>query len=117
MDKANEFKTGWLSPSGEFFQCSCFDHVPTANRIVEQYGYPAINTDGEILHSDDILLAHGWVHISISDFLFGHEWRVNWGWNRFLTDSQKAVLCPYFDLLRINDMDRTRWESELDRGY
>ncbi len=42
-----------------------------------------------------ILLAHGWVHISISDFLFGHEWRVNWGWNRFRDHPKLCVNLRY----------------------
>jgi hypothetical protein len=49
------FKTGWISPTGDTYSCNMFDHVNCAVKLAEQlYGAHAKTV------ADDLLLKLGW---------------------------------------------------------
>jgi len=105
-------KTGWLSPDGELYECSSYDHVSTAHEIIDRFNI-ACGLDDKLrtIPDDDILLQHGWVYIGISCFLC-HEWRI--GWTKFLTEYQKEFLRPYFeDEIKVNSLAVDRWNTEV----
>lgn len=31
-------KTGWLSPTGEWFPCEVYDHIAVAKKLLDDYG-------------------------------------------------------------------------------
>lgn len=99
------YETGWLAPDGTFFQCDVMDHIAVADELVEKFGYHDINC-----RNDDILMNHGWVHISIS--FFCHEFRIYW--DKHLTELQKSFLKPYFeqDYMPIPAITKDEWEDE-----
>ena len=100
-----ELKTGWLSPSGDFWECPCYEHICTAVEIVSKFNYMQIGKS-----ADDILYCNGWAHIGISTF-GPNEWRISW--KNFLTDYQKNFLKPYFeDYYPVNSISLYRWKTE-----
>lgn len=105
-----DLTTGWLSPNGEMYTCGSYDHVSTAEELVKKYKY--VST---VYFSvcDDLLMERGWVYIGISS-LGAHEWRI--GWKKFLTESQKSFLRPYFEdsEIPVSSMSRINWENEFD---
>lgn len=78
-------KTGWLSPTGEWFPCPVYDHIYWARKL-----------SGENKHPDDALINRRWVKISISQ-LGRKEWRIYWNRRLGLTPEQKQFLKPYFE--------------------
>lgn len=103
VDK-NELKTGWLSPSGDFYPCAVYEHLSLARKILKnEYE----NRPDEKLHD------RGFAEITISQ-LGTKEWRVYW--KNFLTEQQKNFLKPYFedDVFPMGSIVRTRWEREND---
>lgn len=65
-----EHKIGWLDPTGTMIECGHSDHIATARTLVDLYHYQ--NPDH--LPEDDVLLKHGWVHVTMS-LLGNREWR------------------------------------------
>ena len=104
----NNMKIGWLSPSGDLWECSTFDHIAKADEIIDKYRYPTL----QYRASDEALLANGWVHISISQLT--HEYRI-W-WNNFLTMSQKNFLKKYFENeeIKTSPLDKIKWDKEMN---
>jgi len=104
---AEQLKMGWLSPGGDFFKCEHYEHTSVAEQIVDQFGYPSVRFQS----ADDELMAHGWVHISISHCPY--SWHIIWG--KFLTGPQKQFLRPYFEDsdIPVGDMAKMLWESEM----
>lgn len=103
-------KTGWLSPCGDFTECGCYEHLKAADKIVELFGYATFFND-RINDSDDTLMYYGWAYIGKSSI--DHTYRV--GWERFLTEQQKAFLAPYFEeAVPMDEFSRYRYESETD---
>lgn len=80
-----EHKIGWLDPSGTMIECGHSDHIATARTLVNLYHYQ--NPDR--LPEDDVLLKHGWVHVTVS-LLGNREWCI-W-WENRLTDYQKKII-------------------------
>lgn len=78
-------KTGWLSPTGEWFPCSVYEHMYWAKKL-----------SGEDRRADDILINRGWTKISISQ-MGRKEWRIYWNRRLGLTPEQKQFLRPYFE--------------------
>lgn len=95
-------KTGWLSPTGEWFPCPVYDHIYWARKL-----------SGEDRRADDVLINRGWVKISITQ-LGRREWRIYWG-RQHLTPEQKQFLRPYFEPdsdYPIDELTRSFWEDE-----
>lgn len=80
---------GWLTPYGDFVQCSYEEHLNVAERMAHFY-YPEDTNP----HADDTLLNHGWVKITMS--LFDHKYRIYWDMNKHLTIYQKQFLSKYY---------------------
>ena len=100
----SEIKTGWLSPTGEWYPCPVYDHIYVAKQL-----------SGEDKRADDVLIARGWVKISITQ-LGRKEWRIYWHRHIGLTYEQKRFLSPYFEKdseFPIDDYTRDLWEDEL----
>ena len=108
----SELKSGWLSPTGEFFETELYEHIERANELAENLHAPDYDfKTNRRISCDDKLLCAGWVYIGIGTF-FEHEWRV--GWKRSLTPEQKAFLKPYFEEsdIPMNQVAKDRWELE-----
>lgn len=103
-----EHKIGWLDPTGTMIECGHSDHIATARTLVDLYHYQ--NPDH--LPEDDVLLKHGWVHVTMS-LLGNREWCI-W-WENRLTDYQKNYLRPYFEESEIQPFfgSLCKWESEM----
>lgn len=85
------------------------NHVPEEREaLVNLYHYQ--NPDH--LPEDDVLLKHGWVHVTVS-LLGNREWCI-W-WENRLTDYQKNYLRPYFEESEIQPSfgSLCKWESEM----
>ncbi len=96
-------KTGWLSPTGEWFPCPVYDHIFWARKL-----------SGEDRRADDVLINRGWVKISITQ-LGRKEWRIYWNNRLGLTPEQKQFLKPYFESdsdFPVDDWTRHFWEVE-----
>lgn len=80
--------TGWLSPTGEFVDCSSYAHLPTADKILEELG---IEDDD----SDERLFKMGWCSIHLAIFFDrGYVFQA-----RELTQEQIRFLEPYRDYM------------------
>lgn len=105
-------KTGWLSPTGEFFACHPYEHLSIAHELAEPLHLPDYDFEtNRHIHDDDKLLKSGWVHIGIS-ILGTKEWAINWDWYHVLTPEQQHFLRPYFDGefdLPMNPVTLQRW--------
>ena len=96
-------KTGWLSPTGEWFPCPVYDHMYWARKL-----------SGEDRRADDALINRRWVKISISQ-LGCKEWRIYWHRHLGLTPEQKQFLKPYFEPdsdFPVDALTRDYWEEE-----
>ena len=96
-------KTGWLSPTGEWFPCPVYDHIFWARKL-----------SGEDRRADDVLINRGWVKISITQ-LGRREWRIYWNDRLGLTPEQKKFLVPYFEPdseFPVDDWTRHFWKAE-----
>ena len=96
-------KTGWLSPTGEWFPCPVYEHIYWARKL-----------SGEDRCADDILIDKRWVKISISQ-LGRKEWRIYWHHRLGLTPEQKQFLKPYFEPdsdFPIDLLTKDYWEEE-----
>lgn len=106
----NERPIGFLSPSGEYIECGIYEHISVARDICKANGW-------EYYHNcDDILLQHGYAHMTLS--LFGKkEYHVYW--EHFLTEEQKNWLKHIFeigddeDYIPISHITRYEFEEEL----
>lgn len=88
----NNLPLGWLSPTGEFVECPVCEHTVVAVEICENLNYE-IKSNRCFVY-DDVLLTHGWVHVSRS--LIGKkEYAIYW--QTHLTPEQKIFLKPYFE--------------------
>lgn len=107
-----ELRTGWLSPDGELYECSSYDHMTEARKIVKKFSYPPTSSQRYSWNADDTLMAKRWVYIGISS-LGEREWRIRW--SGFLTESQKRFLKPYFEdkYMPVNENSKTRYEEEM----
>lgn len=76
-------KTGWLSPTGEFFPCKHYEHISKAEEICESLGI------SEYVIYDDELLKRGWAKLGIS-MLGNKQFYVRW--ERRLTSQQRYEL-------------------------
>lgn len=105
----HEHKIGWLDPTGAMIECSYLDHLQAAKDLVDLYHYP--NPDH--LQADDVLLAHGWVHITRS--VLGQPKYQIW-WANILTEYQKYYLRPYFDEneAKVSFENLCKWEAEQE---
>lgn len=97
-------KTGWLSPTGEFFPCDTFEHIAVAEKLA-----------GESYKADEILMKRGFVHISIS-LLGRKEWAIFWDLRHNLTPEQVRFLRPYFEenTFPVCFSAKCRWEKEIN---
>ena len=94
------FKTGWLSPTGEFFPCETCEH----NRVAQEL-------TGEYRFADDKLIKKGWVQIS-QDLIMKNKCHIFW--NQHLSWEQIVFLRPYFENggILMESYLRKRWEKE-----
>lgn len=100
---------GWLAPDGILYKCRNYEHLPLAEELIRRFGYKRKGS------YDDCLMDAGWVKITISS-LGEKEWNIYWG-DRFLTESQKNVLAPYFDdVIPMGFSSVCRWDQENERG-
>lgn len=107
-----ELKTGWLSPTGEFYEAGLYEHYDLARKLADNLNTPTYDfVKNRTISDDDRLLNEGWAYIGIGVF-FEHEWRV--GWNYKLTPEQREFLKPYFEEsdLPMNEIAKERWELE-----
>ena len=96
MNKPKEFKLGWLSPDGELVDCKSFDHISSASEICDKLGYSYTNARGNT--PDDVLLAHGWLHLTFS---------------LLLTEAQRAYIRPFKEMgYTFGDLFETTWEED-----
>jgi hypothetical protein len=111
----SRLRQGWLSPTGEFFECHSYDHYETARELTNNLSLPDIDINtSRIISEDDRILNAGWVYIGIASFIC-HEWRI--GWNRKLTPEQICFLRPYFEdenELPVNEFCKMHWNEEKD---
>ena len=108
-----ELKTGWLSPTGEFFETGLYEHNHVAQKIAEEIKLSDYDFKRERrISADENLLRNGWCFIGIGVF-FEHEWRIGWG-SQALSPEQRIFLKPYFEDsdLPVNVVARDRWEQE-----
>ena len=97
---------GWLSPTGDFYECEEYDHIWKAKELIEAYGY---DYDKNNNWADDVIMSHGWVHITMSRL--SNELMIFW--DKPLTSAQKDFLLPYFDEPNVSGMSKIDWEEEL----
>lgn len=110
----DDIKTGWLSPTGEFFPAGLYDHIYVARELADSLSLPSYDfKTNRMIPDDDKLLNNGWVYIGIGVY-FEHEWRI--GWNTKLSPEQIRFLRPYFEQndLPVNEIARMRWELETE---
>lgn len=90
----SELKHGWLSPTGEFIECKCWEHYETADKIYKQVFHvddiPFVRIFGE----EDALYEIGWIKISRSAFGM-REWCF-YGY-KIWSAEQYNFLKPYID--------------------
>lgn len=109
-----ELKTGWLSPTGEFFETGLYEHNEAARRITENIGICDYDfKTNRRISADEQLLRTGWAFIGIGVY-FEHEWRIGWG-ELPLTPEQRAFLRPYFEEsdIPVNSIAKYRWEEQI----
>lgn len=83
---------GWLSPNGDFCECSYYEHTATAEEIIAQLN---LSYDENIYYApDDFLLSKGWVKLGLSS-LGNKEYWIHW--ERKMTESQKSYCKVYFE--------------------
>ena len=106
-----ELKTGWLSPTGEFFETGLYEHNSVATKIVDgmnlcDYDFKA----NRRISADEQLMRNGWAFIGRGVY-FEQEWRVGWG-SQKLTPEQRQFLRPYFEDsdIHMNEIAKERWE-------
>ena len=87
-----EMPTGWLSPSGELFECEYYEHNATAEEICQKLNisYNHYSYRGK----DDALLSLGWCKLAISSLGDKKYWV---HWERPLTAYQRYFLKDYFE--------------------
>ena len=91
---SDEIRTGWLSPSAEFFPCRCYDHLDVANKICAKLKGLSEDESAYISTPDEKLLDMGWMHISIRTFrCHGFAFAVR----RTPTLEQFQFLKPYYE--------------------
>ena len=86
-----EMPTGWLSPNGELWKCSYYEHSATAEEICEKLN---ISYERRWQGEDEALYSLGWCKLAISS-LGKKEYWVHW--ERPLTDYQRYFLKKYFE--------------------
>ena len=99
MNRHIEFKLGWLSPDGELVECNSFDHISSACEICGNA-------------PDDVLLAHGWLHLTYS--MLDHEYRIYYAYFNHvrLTEAQKAYIRPFKEMgYTFGDLFEMTWEE------
>lgn len=70
-----EFKTGWLSPTGELIPCETYEHVTVARVLCETLH---LDTMCRIPH-DELLLRSGWCQIStVAELGMGTAYAIFW---------------------------------------
>lgn len=64
---SEKLRSGWLSPTGEFFECSYSDHIDVARELAEPLKLPDYDFKTERrISADDKLMNAGWVYIGLS---------------------------------------------------
>lgn len=109
-----ELKTGWLSPTGEFFESGLYEHIDVARKLTDGMGLCDYDfKTNRTISADEQLERIGWVYIGIGVY-FEHEWRIGWGMQP-LTPEQRTFLKPYFEDsdIPMNQVAKDRWELEL----
>ena len=111
MNKPKEFKLGWLSPDGELVECNSFDHISSASEICDKLGYSYTNARGNT--PDDVLLAHGWLHLTYS--MLDHEYRIYYAYFNHvrLTEAQRAYIRPFKEMgYTFGDLFEMTWQEK-----
>lgn len=111
--KERELTTGWLSPTGEFFETELYGHIDKAAEIAKSY-FPYYSEKPNTYAWDKEMQSAGWVEIHLNVFL-GHEWL--FGFERHLTPEQRRFLEPYtHDAIPLNSYSMYRYEQEVENG-
>ena len=85
---------GWISPSGEYFDCEFMGHYDLACEFVEAREYRTI-WNHKCLPADEVLVRYGWIKAYTSMFDHTH---VHLYGPTCITESQKEILRnDYFD--------------------
>lgn len=85
---------GWISPSGEYFDCEFMGHYDLACEFVEARGYKTI-WDNRNLPEDEVLVRYGWIKAYTSMFDRSH---IQLYGPARITEPQKEILRnDYFD--------------------
>ena len=108
-----ELKLGWLSPTGEFTECSNYEHANMALAIAASLGLRSYDFRNErVIHADEALINAGYVLVGRSTIFF-HGWRICWSLYHTLTPEQRQFLEPYFeDESQIEEPTMMRWRDE-----
>lgn len=99
---------GWLSPDGEMIEVDYMQHLYVAGELCKKYyGIE------ELYVPDEILLEHGWVHLTMTTFI-NYEYHVIWKYGGHLTEAQKEYLKPVIleDLNWLNKSCKMDLEEE-----
>lgn len=108
----SDIKTGWLSPTGEFFPCSTYAHIDTACKICAEL----FKVDSIYISNPDIkLMDLGWVSITITSFV-DHGFSICY--KGHLTSEQKSFLKPYYNgeyWLGLTHSSMCAYERECER--
>lgn len=104
-------QTGWLSPMGDMYPCSHYNHVAEAEKICD-----ILNIPTETTHYDDELLKRGWAKLGIS--LLGVK-RFYIRWEKRLTRYQRYELQPIIetaeaDGIPLDALTLSMWQYEED---
>lgn len=85
----SDSKMGWLSPTGEFYQCKMNEHISMAQELYKAYG-----GNGCESNADKELHEKGWVSITILTFI-DHGYCI--GFPPHPTTEQLRFLRPYYE--------------------
>lgn len=106
-----ELTTGWLSPTGEFFETELYGHIDKAREIARRI-FPDFADKPRSYSYDSALQAAGWVGIYLSSF-FCREWL--FGFEGHLTPEQIRFLEPYTrDYIPLNSYSLHRFQGEVE---
>lgn len=87
----SDSKMGWLSPTGEFYQCEMYEHNSMARELYKAYG-----GNGYEYNADDKLREKGWISITILTFI-DHGYCIGFSLHLSPTAEQLRFLRPYYE--------------------
>ena len=107
----SDSKMGWLSPTGEFYQCEMYEHIGMAQELYKAYGGNGCESE-----ADDKLREKGWVSITIVTFI-DHGYFIGFPPHLSPTTEQLRFLRPYYEgeyELGMIEMSKSCYEYYLE---